>query len=140
MKNKGISTIIIVLGIIIVLILILASANFKNLGNITPTSTTTSILTITKPNINSFSFSCSRDIECVLVQTGCCNNNLPTQNTCLSKNDAEGWKNTMQNYCNKNPASCPNYAIQGNYSCFCDAGRCWTNAGSFNYTGIPQGV
>ena len=85
------------------------------------------------------SYSCNNDNDCKLVTMTCCNNNEPTQNACISKNDNGLWKIVLQNFCGKS-SICTLYLRLGNYSCFCQENRCWTNftteGGSRIYTGL----
>lgn len=95
------------------------------------------------PNIDSVSFSCVADGDCQLVETSCCNNNAPTQNGCISKNEVRIWEADLQNYCNRDPVNCPMFYMEGNYSCFCKDKTCWTNftsrSGQELYIGVLRG-
>jgi hypothetical protein len=96
-----------------------------------------------KPDINSVSFECITDDDCELVQIECCNNNAPTQNTCIDKDHAPDWNAGLQSYCAKLNEICPMYFAQGSYKCFCKENICWTNFTSYNefetYTGVLGG-
>src|SRR3990172_8635740 len=85
-----------------------------------------------RPNINFVSFSCEADTDCVLTGVECCNNNAPTQNTCISKDDMISWTNEMKSFCDANK-----------FSCVCKERRCWTiftdTEGSAQYTGLFKG-
>lgn len=109
--------------LLVVTILIIIFVYFFGSYNLNPSGI--------KPDINSISFFCNTDLDCQLVGTKCCDNNAPTQNTCISERDTIEWKNILQNYCNivfkQNHVACPEYFMEGNYSCFCKENRCWTN-------------
>jgi len=64
MSEKGISSIIIVLGIIIVLVLILASGNFTNVGITTTTTTSLSL----PPNATVVVLTVGQRLDTFLVQ------------------------------------------------------------------------
>ena len=99
---------------------------------------------IIKPDIEQFSFLCNENSDCQLVGTECCNNNAPTQNGCINKNDVKKWEDTLQNYCNMDHTYCLEYYMMGNYSCFCENNICLTNFtdqnGNMVYKGTPRGV
>src|SRR3972149_5132592 len=96
-----------------------------------------------RPNVNFVSFSCEADTDCVLTGVECCNNNAPTQNTCISKDDMISWTNEMKSFCDANKFACAEYYMPGNFSCVCKERRCWTiftdTEGSAQYTGLFKG-
>jgi len=94
-------------------------------------------------NIDSLaSYSCNADSDCKKVTIDCCNNNAPTQNTCVSKSDLGIWKSFLQINCGG--IMCLQYLVPGNYSCACRESRCWTyftnQVGNVEgYTGLQRG-
>lgn len=125
MKNKSFIVILLVLGAVLIYFLF------------------TQIVSI-KPDINFVSFDCVDDGDCELVSVECCNNNAPTQNTCINKNYVSDWGKKLENFCTKAKLACPLYFVEGSYSCLCQRNRCWTNFtsqydGIEIYTGAPKG-
>lgn len=96
-----------------------------------------------RPDVNSFSFNCFADSDCVLVSIECCNNNAPTQNSCMNSNYVLDWNGKLEKFCMKAALACPEYYMEGSYSCLCQQNRCWTNFTSPNevvmYSGVPKG-
>jgi len=88
-------------------------------------------------------YSCSVDKDCQVVSTNCCNNNAPSQNTCINKNQVDDWNFALIKSCQKNIISCAEYFVNAHISCFCSRNICATNYTSSNenltYVGIYGG-
>lgn len=96
----------------------------------------------TSPVITS-NYTCNVDSDCAVVSTNCCNNNAPSQNTCINKQQFDEWNFALIKSCQKNLISCAQYLVQAQITCFCNNNICTTNYTSSNenltYVGIYGG-
>lgn len=96
------------------------NSNQTNKSTKTPASNTS---LSNSTSINSEVYNCSKDSDCIIVNTGCCFNGLKNQETCINNNYNIKWKNNLN--CSK--TICPMFFVESKANCTCDNGQCTLN-------------